>query len=113
MLVVRQSQIDVQHSLQYQTPLLIRLLHLLNMINSNNESDVFVDYDPKLFQHLINQLREEAFKNISSSGLSSDKERNSFQTMLTDLNIFITITTTTTSTTTTTKTTTTTTSNHE
>jgi hypothetical protein len=37
--------------------------------NFNNESDVFIDYDPKIFQHLINQLRKESFRNISYSGL--------------------------------------------
>jgi hypothetical protein len=75
------------------------------MINFNNENDVFVDYDPKLFQHLINQLRKESFKSISSFGLLSKKEKISFETMLIDFNIFVVATTTTTSTTTTTTTT--------
>jgi hypothetical protein len=77
------------------------------MINFNNPNDVFVDYDPKLFQHLINQLRKESFKSISSFGLSSEKEKISFQTMLIDFNIFVVATTTTTSTTITTRRTTT------
>jgi hypothetical protein len=68
------------------------------MINFNNENDVFVDYDPKLFQHLINQLRKESFKNISSFGLLSKKEKISFETMLIDLNISDVAITTTTST---------------
>jgi hypothetical protein len=59
------------------------------MINFNNENDVFVDYNPKLFQHLINQLRNESFKNISSFRLLSKKEKISFKTMLIDLNIFV------------------------
>ncbi len=75
------------------------------MINFNNQNDVFVDYDPKLFQHLINQLRKESFKSISSFGLLSKKEKISFETMLIDFNIFVVATTTTTSTTTTTTTT--------
>jgi hypothetical protein len=50
------------------------------------ESDVFVDYDPKLFQHLINQLRKNSFKKINSSGLSLHEER-SFKRMLNDLSI--------------------------
>jgi hypothetical protein len=73
------------------------------MINFNNPNDVFVDYDPKLFQHLINQLRKESFKSISSFGLLSEKEKISFETMLSDFNIFVVTTTTTTSTTTTTR----------
>jgi hypothetical protein len=80
------------------------------MINFNNENDVFVDYDPKLFQHLINQLRKESFKSISSFGLLSEKEKISFETMLIDFNIFVVATTTTTSTTTIISTTTTSTS---
>ncbi len=76
------------------------------MINFNNPNDVFVDYDPKLFQHLINQLRKESFKSISSFGLLSKKEKISFETMLSDFNIFVVATTTTTSTTTTKSTTT-------
>ncbi len=50
------------------------------------ESDVFVDYDPKLFHHLINQLRKNSFKKINSSGLSLH-EGKSFKQMLNDLSI--------------------------
>jgi hypothetical protein len=57
------------------------------MMNLNNESDVFVDYDPKLFQHLINQLRKGSFKNISNPELSLHEEKISFKTMLNDLSI--------------------------
>jgi hypothetical protein len=56
------------------------------MMNLNNESDVFLDYDPKLFQHLINQLRKNSFKKINSSG-SSLHEEKSFKKMLNDLSI--------------------------
>ena len=35
-------------------------------MNFNNGSDVFVDFDPKIFQHLIDQLRSESFTKISS-----------------------------------------------
>jgi hypothetical protein len=56
------------------------------MMNFNNESDAFVDYDPKLFQHLINQLRKNSFKKINSSG-SSLHEEESFKKMLNDLSI--------------------------
>jgi len=46
-----------------------RIISSSQQTNFNNESDVFIDYDPKIFQHLINQLREESFRNISYSGL--------------------------------------------
>ncbi len=75
-------------------------------INFNNETHVFVDYDPKLYQHLIKQLRKESFRNISSLELLSKKEKMAFETMLTDLSIFVVVMTTTTSTSTTTTTTT-------
>ena len=35
------------------------------IMNFNSNSDVFFDFDPKLFQQLIDQLREESVKNIS------------------------------------------------
>ena len=54
----------------------------------DNKSDVFLDYNPKLFRHLINQLREESFKNKSYLIVSSNKEKIFFQKMLNDLNIF-------------------------
>jgi hypothetical protein len=56
------------------------------MINFNNQNDVFVDYDPKLFQHLINQLRKNSFKKMNFSGLSL-REEKSFKKMLNDLSI--------------------------
>jgi hypothetical protein len=56
--------------------------------NFNNESDVFVDYDPKVFQHLTNQLRKKSFKTISYLELSSYDERIAFETMLIDLSIY-------------------------
>ncbi len=55
--------------------------------NFNDKSDVFLDYNPKTFQHLINQLREESRKSISYSRLSTHEERVSFKRMLIDLNI--------------------------
>ncbi len=58
------------------------------MINFNNQNDVFIDYDPKLFQHLINQLRKNSLKNISYPELSLHEEKISFKTMLNDLNIY-------------------------
>jgi hypothetical protein len=61
----------------------------------NNQTDVFIDYDPKLFQHLINQLRKESFESISSWELSSNREKISFHTMLIYLSIFVVATTTT------------------
>jgi hypothetical protein len=57
------------------------------MMNLNNESDGFLDYDPKLFQHLINQLRKGSFKNISNPELSLHEEKISFKKMLNDLSI--------------------------
>jgi hypothetical protein len=56
------------------------------MMNFNNENDVFVDYDPELFQHLIDQLRKNSFKNINSFRLSLHEEK-SFKKMLNDLSI--------------------------
>jgi hypothetical protein len=50
------------------------------------ESDVFVDFDPKLFHHLINQLRKNSFKKINSSGLLLHEEKY-FKQMLNDLSI--------------------------
>jgi hypothetical protein len=50
------------------------------------DSDIFVDYDPKLFQHLINQLRKNSFKKIYSPS-SSLGEEESFKKMLIDLSI--------------------------
>jgi hypothetical protein len=54
----------------------------------DNKSDAFLDYDPKLFRHLINQLRDESSKNKSYFITPSYKEKISFQRMLTDLSIF-------------------------
>jgi hypothetical protein len=56
--------------------------------NFNYESDVFLDLDPKVFQHLIKQLREQSFKNICNSELSSCQERISFGKLLIDLSIY-------------------------
>ena len=47
-------------------------------ITFNNKSDIFVDYHPKLFQHLINKLREKSFNNSNNkSSLKplSEKEK--------------------------------------
>jgi hypothetical protein len=63
------------------------IIPLTKIINLNNESDVFVDYDPKLFRHLINQLRKRSFKNLSYPKLSLHKEKISFKKMLIDLSI--------------------------
>jgi hypothetical protein len=57
------------------------------MINLNNERDVFLDYDPKIFQRLINQLRKSSFKNISYPDLSLHEGKLSFKQMLNDLSI--------------------------
>jgi hypothetical protein len=56
--------------------------------NLKDKSDVFIDSHPRLFRHLINQLRELATKNISNLKFPSDEEIISFKTMLKDLNIF-------------------------
>ncbi len=58
------------------------------MMNFNDESDVFLDYDPKLFRHLINQLRKNSFKKINLFGLSLNEEK-SLKKMLNDLGIFV------------------------
>jgi hypothetical protein len=49
----------------------------------NNQSDAFIDYDPKLFQHLINRLRK-----ITYFQLSSKQEKISFKIMLKDFSIY-------------------------
>ncbi len=41
------------------------IVSLSSIMNFNSNSDVFFDFDPKLFQQLIDQLREESVKNIS------------------------------------------------
>ena len=57
-------------------------------MHSNDGSDVFVDYDPKLFRHLIDQLRKESFRNLTyPQSSSSHEEKVSFKKMLEDLNI--------------------------
>ena len=56
-------------------------------INFNNGNDAFIDYDPKIFRHLIDQLRSQSSTLISPLGLRSNEERISFQKMLIDLNI--------------------------
>ena len=56
-------------------------------IKLNNGSDAFIDYDPKIFQHLIDQLRSESSRQITYSRLKSNEERTSFKEMLIDLNI--------------------------
>lgn len=54
-------------------------------INFNNPNDMFLDYDPKLFRHLIDQLRGELYTNISYLGSTSIAEKLSFNRMLIDL----------------------------
>lgn len=48
--------------------------HLSNSI-FNNQTDEFIDYHPKLFRHLIKQLRAKTLKNISSSNELSFQEK--------------------------------------
>jgi hypothetical protein len=62
------------------------IVPLSKIINFNYQNDVFVDYNPKLFQHLINQLRKRSFKNITYPELSLNEEK-SFKKMLSDLSI--------------------------
>ena len=76
----------------------------LKTMKLNSEDDAFLDYDPKLFRHLINQLRRRSVEKISSFELSLKKEKTAFERMLIDLNIFVVATTTTSTTTTTTTT---------
>jgi hypothetical protein len=56
--------------------------------NLDDKSDVFLDYDPKLFRHLINQLREESFKTKCDLKEPFIEERITFNSLLDDLNIF-------------------------
>jgi hypothetical protein len=53
----------------------------------DNKSDVFVDYDPKLFRYLINQLRKKSSKNICSLEAPLAEGNVSFLRMLNDLGI--------------------------
>ncbi len=53
----------------------------------NNENDVFIDYDPKLFQDLISQLRKNSYGDISYPKLSLHEEKIAFKKLLNDLNI--------------------------
>ncbi|UJR32815.1 hypothetical protein I4U23_020277 [Adineta vaga] len=51
------------------------------------DSDIFIDSDPKLLQHLIEQLREVTIRNPSYLKIPSSKETSSFKKMLSDLNV--------------------------
>jgi hypothetical protein len=62
------------------------ILPSIKTMHLNNENDVFVDYDPKLYQRLINQLRKNSFNKIDLSRLSLIEEK-SFKRMLNDLSI--------------------------
>ncbi|CAF0917879.1 unnamed protein product [Adineta steineri] len=50
-------------------------------------SDVFLDYNPKLYQDLINQLREVPSKNIRYFEPTLPKDTKPFKRMLTELNL--------------------------
>jgi hypothetical protein len=54
----------------------------------DRSDNAFLDNDPKLFQHLINHLRDESFNNTSYFETLSTEEKTSFQRMISDLNIF-------------------------
>jgi hypothetical protein len=53
----------------------------------NIDGDVFLDYDPKLFQHLVNQLRKQLSESICDLEVSSCQEKISYKRMLTDFGI--------------------------
>jgi hypothetical protein len=63
-----------------QLTTLNKILSPIKMIHPNDENDIFIDYDPKLFQHLINQFRKNSSKEINSFGSSSSPERRPFTT---------------------------------
>ena len=52
-----------------------------------DKSDLFVDYNPKVFQHLIDQLREESFKSVCPFDPSLQKENIFYKNMLADFGI--------------------------
>ena len=54
----------------------------------DNKSDVFVDSNPKFFQHLINQLRKKPSESLIYFNAPSYKEKISFKRMLNDLSIY-------------------------
>jgi hypothetical protein len=45
------------------------------VLSSNITKNLFVDSDPKVFQHLINQLREEPSKDISHVEVPSNEDK--------------------------------------
>jgi hypothetical protein len=53
----------------------------------NIDSDVFLDYDPKLFQHLVNQLRKQSSGNICDLEIPSNEQKISYKRMLFDFGI--------------------------
>jgi hypothetical protein len=53
----------------------------------NVDSDLFLDYDPKLFQQLVNQLRKQSSKNICDLEIPSNEQKISYKRMLTDFGI--------------------------
>jgi hypothetical protein len=59
-----------------------------NITRFKHRSDIFVDYNPKLFQHLINQLRKGLPNNRIYLKPPSYQEKSLFKDMLNDLKLF-------------------------
>jgi hypothetical protein len=59
----------------------------VNPPNFDNISTVFLDYNPKLFQHLISHLREESTKSRCFLKAPSYTDNEAFKKMLSDLGV--------------------------
>jgi hypothetical protein len=56
-------------------------------INTDNNGYLFLDYDPKLFRHLLDQLRKTQATNVFYFDAPSQKEKDAFDAMLIDLGL--------------------------
>ncbi|CAF1352803.1 unnamed protein product [Adineta ricciae] len=62
-------------------------VHLNSSSSHPRDNDVFIDSDPKLLEHLVEQLRELPMKNTSYLKTPSSKQANSFKKILNDLRV--------------------------
>jgi BTB/POZ domain-containing protein len=61
------------------------ILSSSNITDKNNQ--FFIDNNPKLFQHLVNQLREESSKNNCSLTIPSNEDKIVYRRMINDLGL--------------------------
>src|ERR1700722_17887156 len=63
-----------------------KLATIVSLSKATNENQ-HIDYDPKLFRHLLSQLREKKKANILYFDAPSNEDRNAFNAMLIDFNL--------------------------